>query len=927
MKKYQHIATMKAVLLASCGVIASAAHAQDGNVEAVTVTGTHISRPGFEAPTPVTAVSATDVEKVAPTTISDLLNTLPQFGTGDTAHGGFSGGSGGASFLNLRDLGADRTLVLLNGERVVSSTLTGTVDMNLLPTALLQRVDVVTGGASAAYGSDAVAGVVNLVLDTNFTGFKANAQYGNNYQQAYEGFSGNIAGGMGFDNDRGHIVASVSYFNNPQFYQLGQAQWNTKSMLMPNPAYTPTNGQPKWAPYKNVGMSQSTEGGVILSGPLANTQFVGPNATPAVFYPGIVGGVMSANGSGETSLRDRVPLAQPQRGTNFFTNIKYRLTDDISAHVSLDYGQDSGATSSGAYQRNGNVLIHGDNPFIPAQTKAEMTRLGITSFNLGVNEPQLGNPKTNSLSYYSNRSQLRTGVGFDGDIDGWAWSAYYGHGETHFKETWVGAVYVDYFNLATDAVLAPVGNAAGIVPNTIVCRSTLTNPDNGCAPLNVFGIGNASNAAKSYVTPPQWTQINNKQDVVSLSIEGEPFSDWAGPVSLAGGGSYRSESAVSYSNPLAYTQGYQAGNSLPFRGAVNVYEAYIETVVPLVKGQAWAQSMEFNGAGRITDYSTSGVVETWKLGISNQVNDEVRLRATWSNDIRAPNLAELFTVGTSGGRPIPDPFNGGHTSQVLATSTGNLNLKPEVATTYSGGVVYTPEWLPNFTASVDWYSITLKGAISTTSAENELAYCYAGRQVYCPLIHRNSSGVITQIFSSPANTDLETTSGLDVEIAYSHDLWDGLLDLRALANYTDQSTTNQNGIIIDNAGSLNPDIGGDGQPKFKGTVTASYSKGPYSLTAQTRLIGTGHLNNRYTSADVADNSVPFVGYLDLRGSYTLDSSIGGEFYFAVDNVLNTPPPNIMEPYSAPSVYLYLGAPGNIYDLLGRQYRTGVRVRL
>jgi outer membrane receptor protein involved in Fe transport len=920
---------VRSFLLSTVAIgLPAAAYGQDAGSagETVVVTGSRIVRAGFEAPTPVTAVSASDIEKSATTTLADALNELPQFGSPTTSNAGFQGGNtGGANFINLRNLGTTRTLVLLNGERVVSSSLTNSVDLNTLPSTLIKRVDVVTGGASASYGSDAVAGVVNLILDTNFEGFKGNVQYSNNGQNAYEGYKAEAAAGTSFDDDRGHIVASVSYFDNPQFYLLRQAPWNNGTALVLNPNYTATNGQPRVIHADHIGQSQEAQGGVILAGPLKNTLFVGPNATPTSYRPGNISGVISNGGDADQSFLLNSPVGLPQHGYNFYTYASYKITPDINAHLELNYGSDGGSSEIGPYQRAGNVTITADNPYIPAATKAQMTALGVTSFQLGTNNINTGNPKVGGVIYPNERAQERVVLGFDGTLGGsWTWSAYYQHGETHTNERWLNDIYIPNYNLAIDAVAAPAGNTAGIAPGTIVCRSTLTNPANGCQPLNVFGTGTASAAAIKYLTPVAFTEVDNKQDVAALSAQGEPFSNWAGPISLAGGAEYRSESAISFSDPLTYTRQFAYGNSLPFHGAVNVYEGYLETVVPLAKNEWWAESLDFNGAGRITDYSTSGVVETWKLGVTDQVTDEYRLRATWSNDIRAPNLSELFTQAVSGGRAIADPFHPGQAPNVLATTRGNPLLKPEVASTVSGGIVLTPNWLPGFSASFDWYSIDIKGAIASITAENELAYCFAGQTAFCNLVIRNAAGTITEIDSIPTNTAAQTTSGLDIETSYTRQMLGGNVDLRLLSNYTDETTIVQNGTKVDNAGSLSgATVGGGGQPKFKATITATYDLGPYSGTIQTRLIGSGHLVNGWTNLDVDDNHVPWVGYLDLRGSYNLNPN--WQAYFAVDNVLDTPPPAVPGRYDTANVYYSPGSPGTVYDLLGRMYRIGFRV--
>ena len=932
--------TLRSLLLSGAAICAPiAAYAQGDSAaptETVVVTGSLIARPGFETPTPVTAVSAQDLQKSAPTTLADSLNQLPQFGSATSNHAGFQGGgNGGANFINLRQLGGTRTLILLNGERVVSSTLNNGVDFNTLPTTLTQRVDIVTGGASASYGSDAVAGVVNVILNTNFTGFKASAQYGNNRQNAYASYRTDLAGGTSFDGGRGHIVASFSYFDNPQFYLNNQTSWNNGTVLVLNPAnpacatnatLTCAAGQPALIHAYHMGLYTEAQGGVITSGPLKNTIFLGANATPSAYNPGQVSGVISVNGDADQSYTNYAPVGLPQHGYNGYTYIKYQITPSILAHLELDYGTDGGQSEVGPYQRPGNITITADNPYIPAQTLALMTAQKIASFSLGTNNMNQSNAKCHCVVYPNHRAQERLTIGFDGSFgDGWTWSAYYGHGETHFIEYWLNDAYIPYYNLAIDAVVAPVGNTAGVAPGSIVCRSTLTNPTNGCKPLNLFGIGNASQAAIDYTNPIPWTQINNKQDTASVSLQGEPFDVWAGPVSIAGGASYRSESAVSYSDPLTYTRQFGYGNALPFTGAVNVYEGFVETVVPLARNEIWGKTVDFNAAGRLTDYSTSGVVETWKLGITDQVTDEWRLRTTWSNDIRAPNLGELFTQAVSGGRSIADPFRGNVANSTLATTKGNPNLNPENAVTVSGGIVYTPDWLAGFQLSADWYSINIKGAIGAVSAENELAYCFQGQTVYCPFLIRNSAGVLTEILSVPSNTAYESTSGLDVEMGYSHDLFGGDLDVHLVANYTDEHTSvNASGTVTDNAGSIGNITGAGGQPKFKSTLTATWTLDPFSLTVQNRFLSSGRLLNSYDFTNFVDNNkVPAVGYLDLRGSYNIAAN--WQAFFAIDNSLNTPPPAAPGAYNSASAYYAPSSPGTVYDLLGRQYRIGVRV--
>ena len=544
--------------------IAAYAQAADVTPETVIVTGSLITRPGFDTPTPVTSVTADDLSKAATTNLVDLLQTMPQFGAGVTNQTGYQGGNyAGATYANLRNLGTNRTLVLLDGDRIVPTALTNIIDFNMLPTTLLQRVDVVTGGASSTYGSDAVAGVVNLILDKSFDGFKASAQYGNNTQNAYEGYKAEAAAGMDFDGDRGHVEASFSYFDNPQIYEAKQANWNLSSAYVLNPAYTATNGQPQLVLANHIGLYKEATGGVITSGPLANTVFVGKNAVPSLYIPGNISGVISSGGNASSQDTDDDGLALAQHGMNAFIYTRYRITPDITAHFEFDYGQDGGTSAVLPYQSSGNITILSGNPFIPAATQAEMTALGVTSFQMGSNNINLMNPEYNESLFIGRRDLTQGTIGLDGVFAGWAWKADYSHGETHGIEMWEGDAYAAYYNNAIDAVVAPAGNTAGIAPGTVVCRSTLTNPTNGCQPLDLFGVGNASQAALNYVQPVPWTRINNALDAASVSAQGNPIDDWAGPISVAFGAAYRRQSLVGTSDPVTLTYGLTTATTRP----------------------------------------------------------------------------------------------------------------------------------------------------------------------------------------------------------------------------------------------------------------------------------------------------------------------------------------------------------------------------
>jgi len=632
-------------------------------VETVVVSGSLISRPGFSAPTPVSVVNSADLLRQAPTQIADALNILPQFGVPSAPTAGWQGISNqSAETLNLRQLGQTRTLVLLNGERVVPYSTTNTVDTSMLPSALIKRVDVVTGGASAAYGSDAVAGVVNMILDTDFVGLKGSLQYGNTTTWEYETYKADVSYGTTFDGDKIHLIGSLSYSDSPQSIVTGQMDWYQKcgaSAIVSNPLFKAGNGQPALIHACHVGLVKATQGGLITSGPLKNTQFIG-NGVPVAFNPGTLDakGVLGYGGDATTFGQDGLMLGEPSLTYNGFLYASYQLTPDIKAHVDFDYGHSGGYNTNYPNVHQGTITVQADNAFLPASTKAALVAAGQTSFSLGSTLQNLtAEPRFDSPQFANYRFQERAAIGLEGSFGGgWTWSAHYGHGEVHQIGLWKNQDYTPFFDLAADAVFAPAGNVAGVPAGTIVCRSTLTAPTNGCQPMDLFGVNVVSPQAKAYIEPYNFNRIHSMQDDAQVSIQGEPFSDWAGPISVAAGADYRSLSAIGFSDPLSYTQKFYTGDFLPFHGAQNVYEGFGEVIVPLAKDASWSQSMDFNAAGRITAYSTSGTVETWKLGLTDQLTDEYRLRTTWSYDIRAPNLNELYNPGSILGRTQFDPL-------------------------------------------------------------------------------------------------------------------------------------------------------------------------------------------------------------------------------------------------------------------------------
>jgi outer membrane receptor protein involved in Fe transport len=523
--------------------------------------------------------------------------------------------------------------------------------------------------------------------------------------------------------------------------------------------------------------------------------------------------------------------------------------------------------------------------------------------------------------------QLYRGVfSLDGSLgDDWSWKAYYEHSESRLHEVGSHVVISQNLTNAINAVTVTPANvgSSGLAIGSIACASTLTNPANGCVPLDIIGTGNESQAAINYIEDNHnfQEQVEN-QDVIDVSMQG--ILPWdltgAGRPSVAFGADYRKEGANVAAAEEGVLQELIIGNFSPAQGHYYTYEGFVETDMPLLK-DIFVDSLTLNAAGRVTDYSTSGAVETWKLGLVSQVNSDIRLRATWSYDIRAPNLSELDSGGVvTTGSPLDPRIN----TTVTGASTDTLsnpNLVPEKSTTVSGGVVLTPHWLEGLSLSFDWYSISVKDYIAAPSATLEAQLCEAGNQFYCSQFMYNSAGKLTEVLVAPQNAASLTTSGLDFQANYTMPFLSGELAWQLVGNYSDeQSLTAFSSPAFDFAGSMSAASQYQGAPKTHFNLSATYQQGSWSATVQTRFIGAATLNNAWTAGVQVDNNyVPPVAYLDLRGSYQWTDNL--QLYAAVDNAADTPPPSVPTTLGTKTS---LTTVASVYDILGRMYHVGVR---
>lgn len=898
------------------------AFAQDAADESeIVVTGTRIS--GFTAPTPVTTVGAAELEDRAVRNIADIMFDVPALKP--VQNTGQSSQPIGASNLDLRALGPNRTLLLVDGRRFAATDPTGGVDVNVIPAGLISRLEFVTGGASAAYGSDAVSGVVNIFLNHEFEGLKGDVQYGQSAWGDMGQTGASLTAGDAFMNDRLHVVASFDYFDNEGQLEQDSRDWARGNYaVLTNPAYPGTPGAPRQIISPDARFSQMTFGGVTALNnipALRNIQF-GPGGTVLPFVRGTnLGNTYMTGGDGDT-LSPGSNIAPEIERMSAYGRATYELSNDLNIYADALWSRADIFSDGTTATDNGTLIIQRDNAFLPEEVRDIMIANNVTTFRMG----RIGGEEGAFLNDVENTIE-RYGVGIEGAInENWSWDAH-----AQFSRT---SYYREDGNNRDNARFA-LGIDAVIDPNSgdPICRALLNNPNptdaqdprrniRDCVPINLFGAGSVSQDALDYIGGAAWLDAEQAQTVFAANLEGSPFSTWAGPVSVAVGLEYREESIEAENDDLSKISGWKTVNPQALNGELDVEEAYIETVVPLLSGSPLAELLEVNAAVRATTYSTSGGVETWKVGVNYTPFDDLRLRATTSRDIRAANINELFSGQNQFINTITNPITNIAASTPQLTG-GNPNLTPEIADTLTAGAVYQPSWLPGLRLSVDYYAVEIQDAITSLTGQQIVNGCLVlGQTDLCSAITFNGDA-ITRVEATLINAAEVTTSGVDFEAAYSFPLASGDLDLRALVTHVSELTITNNGVTTDYAGqvgstgTLGP---AGGAPEWRATVSANYNVNALTLGAQVRYIDGGILNvNFVEGVDIDDNSVESRTYLDLNASYDVNERL--QLYTAIDNVFNKEPPLTPNAITAPSY-----ASSAFYDRIGRFYAVGARFR-
>ncbi len=953
--------------------------------EEITVTGTRIKGADVLSPSPLQVLDFEYIEDLGTINVQDALKINPSFGEpGEsrfTSNGNVT--NAGASTVNLRNLGADRTLVLADGRRMVAGVPgTARVDLTMVPTGFIERVEVLTGGASAVYGSDAIAGVVNFIYKRNFEGLIFNAQTGVSSQGDANANLIDFTAGHNFAEKRGNFMVYAG-FSDEDGLDNGARSFSDDSYASkvvaqgsrdPADLYTVVLNRSTVQPRGQVGVGSPNQSFVFTDDGTGIIPFDSTNQdAPFRFDPNEFPGAQDN-------------LAAPVQRLTTALRATYDVNPHLKTFFDMNYGRVSSTGSNtfhpyvatfdfgiGISQRqeiesrlvnpaDGTVTIV-RNPFIPDAVyniATDQDGDGLRDVSYAKRVVEFGNRATEL-----DRQQIRLVLGAEGDISNdWSYETYYSYGRSDLNGRQRG-LYITPSLFQSLRAVSDVFDFDGDGNTTEAICADSNARINGCAPINFYGVNNVSEAAREYVQGSDGAAFQDStQDmhVVAGNVTGTVFELPAGPLQFAGGLEYRRESSNHQFDPLYNTKQNGFVQQRDITGSITVKEAYGEVNVPLVSDTPGFSSLSVRAAGRYSDYSTLGSFPAYNFGLEWAPVDSLRFRGVYAHAVRAPNVGELFRPVQAGVTSIVDPCqgvmigdSGAAASQCLADpgvlananenngtvtfiqtdfqgvgtlSITNPDIQEEAGTTWTFGGVYTPEYVPGLSVTLDYYNIDVEDAISTVTTQFILNQCYLeANDDFCPLIDRRpaaaapaSVGSVQLIRSGLVNSGGAFAEGIDLTAGYVTDLGGGTLS----ANLSYTHLLDQ-GVIPRIGADTNEQAGEVGFPYNKALVRLGYDHGPWGIVATTQYVGKSLIDDEFLRSrfgpdtDVKDDYFAFdaAWYMDLQLKYRVKNRY--ELYVGASNLFNEQPPMILS-----------GIPGNRnanYDVIGRFWYFGVRAGL
>ncbi|MGI9279822.1 MAG: TonB-dependent receptor domain-containing protein [Endozoicomonas sp.] len=933
--------------------LAFAAEQEVEKLEKIQVTGSRISRVDVEGSNPVQVITRDQIVQSGLSSVGDLLQELPSMAGAATSSQVNNGGSGAAR-VSLRGLGSARTLVLVNGRRFVASG-TGadsTVDLQMIPIAMVERVEILKDGASAVYGSDAIAGVVNIITKKNFDGVETNFYYGKSSEGDGDVAQVDITAGKDFE--RGSLVFSFSAVQQKKI-MAGDRKFSENDIQYDesaNESYVSGSSATPWGYYKipdrddNLGIDPNDPDGRGMYYTYVDTDADGSadetngvknrvavtidnDGNPIANINGqnvninedTVGTGDDAKSNSVTRVVTKVLTYGPEQGDNLRD---FKNPDDLYNYQPDNYIQ----TPSDRYYANlfGDYILGNAGFLGEVRASAELSYAKRKSTIQLAPEPLFGafsgvggigaiskdnvyNPTGEDISDWRRRmvdtgprileydnETYRSVLALDGQFQNdWNWELFYNYGKNTGNDS--------QNSFLVDRLANSIGptNAQG------QCLDGNGNVISGCTPFNMFGT--PSQAAIDYVTYVKEAEGENKQENWEANVNGDLFELPAGTVGFAAGYSWRKESGAYTPDQQVQNSNDVAGLEAATSGSYTVKETFGELAVPLIEGKPFIQSLDASLAVRYSDYNTFGDTTNWSYGLTYRPNDELMLRGTLSEAFRAPSVSELYSGTVQSAEFLVDPTGQDDRTQFDTNIGGNSSLQPETAEIKTFGFVYSPEAWSGFSATFDIWDIVVDDAIMNVGAQYRLNQCASSGQ-YCDSITRNNEGQILFIEDSQANVGKIEARGADINLRYKDDYSFGQLVFSWDLTYLDQyDVTQVNGDVIKYAGRYRREAGdaGGNFARWRSTFATTWIDGPWTVNYGVRYIH--HLEEEIDPAENRFNKIDSIFYHDVRASY-LFSEWNTTVSVGIENLFDEQPPQLLTGFNA-------NTDDRTYDTTGR----------
>ena len=953
--KQRLLATVIAAAITGVTVapVMAAEQTSEKEIESITVTGSRIVKEDFAFSNPVVTVNSEAIEQSGVTNMSEFLAKLPALAASSTSFDSGADTSGaGLSFLNLRNLGTNRTLVLVNGRRHVAGEQgSAAVDINSIPVNLIDRVEVLTGGASALYGADGVSGVVNFIMKRDYEGFDISARTGQSDHGDAQSNLLSITWGKNFD--AGNITLAFEHSQEQRLDREARdfSSANNRVSFLDNPADANDDPNvPDQIPFNDVRYYDSAPGSAIWtawSDPDYVPEFLG-NGSPWAHGAGVLSSYFTQGGSGVSTTLYRTDL-QPKVETNSINAlINYELFDAVNFYSEFKYVRSEAEVLS---EPNFDLYVDLDvtnNPFAPQNIKDSAITNGGGWLTYSRDHLELG-----ILGGDNNRDTVRAVLGFEGEFNnGFTWDVSYVYGQTKSDEQQSNVRINDRWNAGIDAVVDPTtGNyvcASDLGPTSESDTFTM-GANSGCQVINIFGAGTISQEAAEWAALDLLSQSTIKQQVMSGYITGdsaEYFELPAGAIDFSVGAEWRKEES-DYNPPAEYQKGFtDVGRIAALRGEFSVREVFGEVSIPVLEGITLAQSLYIDAAVRYSDYSTIGDATTWKYGLSWAPIDDILVRGTVSKATRAPNIGELFaaesdslviiydpcdsaridegtefrekncaTLLSSYGVADPSSYLDPNHESVRGRTSGNGNLSEEDAKSRTLGVVFKPRFINNFNFSIDWYDIEITKAITTPTPGDAAKLCVDLESLdnpFCSLLTRsaeNGGGVVTFVQQS-VNVAAYRTRGIDFNLDYLFNPQGGEFGdfaLNLVGNHLNELT------YIDLPGAAPREtIDEEGAPEWQLTSSITWKKDDLTIRYGFDYFSETYRFDRTTRTASPDKVAPqYMKYSakashELYAGYYVNDKLN--VYVGVNNLTNEKPDigEVAYPVGPVGRFFYLG---------------------